>query len=402
MDEEWQPEFLLEPKIAEVEQDLAVYVGNNSEKIDANIPVFFGHVLSIIDTALPGVDDRVHDRIIDDVTLRVLEKSARSGEVEYIEKLFSYAQRLKKRPAGRMIFDIILGFKLIEIGRYREAIEQLNRFRRVDAIIYTAIAYCYHILAGEIAPTEKGGNAGKPGQMALNAREQMIELVRVRPPVNRLKFPQVVRELRVNKIFWFMLKLGIEWFPDEPEFLKIGLEKARLDENRSMRGELLTIAAERYYNDMIFLRELYSYRIEERDATAAAGVVKQMIQHYPQELEPIYYGLQLSIISQQSTAYARFRKLAMSNKMPANVLMLLDFVYQLVMGGRMGALASLDTIRSRLTSKNHYLTLIAYLTEDAFSDDIERAKKARIVLMESIDQYCLKVIMMKGGAVQEP
>jgi hypothetical protein len=397
MGEEWQPEFTLETKVDQVEQDLVTYIEKNSDKIDSNIPIFFGHVLSIIDNSLPGIDDKTHDRIIDDITLRVLEKSDRSNDVDYIGKLFSHAQRLKRRPGGRMIFDIILGFKLIEIGKYHDAIEQLKKFRRVDAIIYTAIAYCYYILATETVYGDKSGNVGKTSQMALNAREQLIELVRVRPPVNRLKFPQVVKELRINKIFWFMMKLGIEWFPDEPEFLKIGIEKAKLDENQVMRGELLAIAAERYYNDMVFLRELYSYKIEERDAAGAASVVKQMIQHYPQELEPVYYGLQLSIISQQSTAFARFRKLAISNKMPVNILLLLDFTYQLVMGGKTEAFASLDRIKTRLTMKNHYLTLIEYLTDDVFSDDQARAKKARSVLMDSLDQYCLKLVMMKGA-----
>jgi hypothetical protein len=395
MVEEWQPEFIIETKVDLVKQDLMAYIEKNSEKIDSNIPIFFGHVLSIIDNSLPDIDDKIYDRLIDDITVKVLEESSRSNEVDYIEKLFSHAYRLKRRPGGKMIFDIILGLKLIEIGKYHDAIEQLKRFRKVDAIIYTAIAYCYYILATETFSTEKGPSAGKTSNMALNAREQLIELARLRPPVNRLKFPRVIKELRVNKIFWFMLKLGIEWFPEEPEFLIIGLEKAKMDGNQVMRGELLTIASERYYNDMVFLRELYSYKVEERDAAGAAAVVKQMIQHHPKELEPVYYGLQLSIISQQGTAYARFRKMAIANKMPIQVLMLLDFAFELIMGKKEGAIAGLEIIRTRLAKKNHYMILIEYLTEDTFSDDEVRAKHARKVLMDSIDQYCLNLIIMK-------
>jgi hypothetical protein len=231
--------------------------------------------------------------------------------------------------------------------------------------------------------------------MALNAREQMIELARVRPPVNRLKFPRVIKDLKVNKIFWFMLKLGIEWFPEEPRFLTIGLEKATLDGNQVMRGELLTIASERYYNEMEFLRELYSYKISERDATGAAAVIKQMTQHHPQDLEPVYYGLQLSIISQQATAYARFRKMAVANGMPVQVLMLLDFSFSLVKGNKEEAFAGLDMIRARMAKKNHYLILIEYLAEDAFSENEGRARHARSVLMDSIDQYCLNLITRK-------
>ncbi|MDD1706220.1 MAG: hypothetical protein LUQ12_04200, partial [Methanoregulaceae archaeon] len=254
--------------------------------------------------------------------------------------------------------------------------------------------YCYHILATD--SEEAAGDRRKTSSHALNAREQMIELARVRPPVNRLKFPGVVGELRVNKIFWFMLKLGIEWFPQEPEFLKIGLEKAKLDHNQKMRGELLAIASERYYDDMVFIRELYSYKIEERDAAGAAAVVKQMIQHYPDELEPVYYGLKLSIISQQATAYGRFRHMAITKKMPDTILYLLDFSFEMVTGKKTEAHAILEKIKTRLAGKNHYLTLIEYLAEDAFSDDEKRSKKARKILMDSIDQYCLKLVKMKA------
>lgn len=395
MVEEWQPEFIVEAKVDGVRQDLMAYIVKNSQKIDSNIPIFFGHVLSIIDNSLPHLDDKIYDRLIDDITVKVLEESSKSNDVEYIERLFNHAYRLKRRPGGKMIFDIILGLKMIEIGKYRDAIEQLKPFRKVDAIIYTTIAYCYHILATETYTGETGPERGKTSDMALNAREQMIELARVRPPVNRLKFPRVIKELKVNKIFWFMLKLGIEWFPEEPQFLIIGLEKAKLDGNQVMRGELLTIASERYYNEMSFLRELYSYKIGERDATGAAAVIKQMIQHHAKDLEPVYYGLQLSIISQQPTAYARFRKMAVANGMPIRILMLLDFSFSLVKGSKEEAVAGLEIIRARMAKTNHYLILIEYLTEDAFSEDEKRAKHARSVLMDSIDKYCLKLISMK-------
>jgi hypothetical protein len=393
MVEEGQQDTLIEARVETVREDLVRYIENNSEKIDSNIPIFFGHVLSIIDHSLPDIGDKAHDRLIDDITVRVIEQSSRSSDVEYIEKIFSHAFRLKRRPGGKMIFDIILGFKLIDIGKYHEAIEQLKRFRKVDAIIYTAIAYCFHVLSTE-TPGESHTPRGRTSDNALNAREQMIELIRVRPPVNRLKFPRIVGELRVNKIFWYMLKLGIEWFPQEPEFIKIGLEKANMDGNQVMRGELLVIAAERYYSDMIFLRELYTYKIEERDASGAASVIKQMIQHHPDALEPIYYGLQLSIISQQPTAYARFRKMAIAKKMPINIILLLDLTLELIMGRRAEAYSCLEQIKTRLTSKNHYLILIEYLANDTFADDENRVKKARKALMESLDQYCLKLLRM--------
>lgn len=395
MEHEWQPDSLIETRLNNVRQDLIRYIENNSEKIDTNIPVFYGHVVSLIENSLPEIDDKSHDQLIDEITIRVLNQSSRSSSVDYIEKLFNHAYRLKRKPGGKMIFDVILGLKMIDIGNYYEAIEQLKPFRKADAMIYTAIAYCYHVLSTEKASSAIHSHGGKTGDMALNAREQLIEMVRVRPPVNRLRFPRVAGDLRINKIFWYMLKRAIEWFPEEPEFLKIGLEKARMDGNQGMQGELLTIATERYYNDMVFLRELYSYRLEQNDAAGAAGVVKQMIQHYPDELEPVYHGMQLSMMLQQGVAYGRFRKMAIAKGMPDHVVYLLDFAFELMSGKRAEASSSLEKIRQRLSTRNHYLTLIEYMTEDVFSDDTGRARKARATLLDSIDQYCLRLVKMK-------
>ncbi len=91
--------------------------------------------------------------------------------------------------------------------------------------------------------------------MSLAAREQMIELIRLNPPINRLQDLEIAEDPRINKIFWFMIKQAIEWFPSEREFIRIGIEKASRDGKRDIKEELLNIAIERFYNDMFFLRE---------------------------------------------------------------------------------------------------------------------------------------------------
>jgi len=192
-----------------------------------------------------------------------------------------------------------------------------------------------------------------------------------------------------------MLRLSVDWFPAEVEFLKIGLEKARKDGNRDMRGELLKIASERYFSDMFFLRDLYHYKIEIRDASGATAVVRQMMQQHPDELEPVYYGMQLSIISSQNSAYSSFRKIAVGKKMPSNVLALLDFEFELVAGKKTETYACLEEIRNRALPKSHYLILIEYATEDAFSGEEKRAKAARKALLDSLDLYCMKILKMK-------
>jgi hypothetical protein len=223
----------------------------------------------------------------------------------------------------------------------------------------------------------------------------MIELARMRPPVNRLKFPQVVQDLRVNKIFWFMIKAALDWFPQEPEFIKIGLEKAKKDSNREMRGELLKLASERYYNDMFFLRDLYHFKLEARDAGGATAVVRQMMQQHPDELEPIYYGMQLSLITSQSSAFQKFRSSAVSRRMPPHIVLLLDFGFMVVSGRKAEAETILDDSKKKLPALGYYLDILGYLFADIFSEDEKRAKVARKVFLDSIDQYCLRILKMR-------
>lgn len=395
MDDEWQPDAVLDIRIANIKKELMEYVENNSEKIDNNIPMFYGYVLSVIESSIPAISDVAHDRLIDELTVKVLEASKKSGDVEYIERLFNYAVRMRRRQTGHMLFDIILGFKLIDLAKYNPAIDILKKYRTIDSIICTAIAYCYYILSEEYQGDGLPQGNRRPSEMALHAREQIIELARLRPPVNRLKFPQVVQELKVNKIFWFMIRLAIDWFPAEVEFLKIGLEKAKKDQNREMRGELLKIASERYFNDMFFLRDLYHFRIEARDANGATAVVRQMMQQHPDQLEPIYYGLQLSIISSQNSAYGSFRKIAVEKKMPQNILLLLDFAFELIAGKEPESLACLEEIKRRILSKSHYLLLVEYIATDVFSDDEKRSKSAKKAILDSLDLYCMKLLKMK-------
>jgi len=392
---EWVPDALIEQKMGQTKKEMMEYIEKNSEKIDSNLPVFFGHVVSILENNFPDIPDQVYDRFIDDVTVKVLEESKRSTDVEYIERLFRHATRVKRKFTGRAIFDIVLGLKLIDIGKYKDAIDILMKYRTVDAIVCTAIAFSYYELSALELPPDQRMERSTTSSMALSAREQMIELARLQPPVNRLRFPQVIQELRVNKIFWFMIRLAIDWFPDQPVYLKIGLEKAKKDQNREMRGELLKIASERYYSDMFFLRDLYHFKREARDAAGATAVVRQMMQQHPDELEPLYYGLQLAIMSSQESAYQKFRSTAISKKMPAHVILLLDLAFFLISGRRTDAEVMFEDMEKKLPALGYYLTTLGYIMQDVFSEDEKRSRTARKVFLDSIDQYCLKLLKMK-------
>ena len=259
MDEECQPDAIVRVKLNQLKKDFFDYIDKNSDKIDANVPVFYGQVIDTLEKTLPNVNDDLYDHFIDSITMRVLEKSTMSKDIAYVEKLFDYAERNKRRRTGKSLFDIVLGIKLINLGKYAEAIEQLKKYRNVDVLICPALAYCYSARA-----PQQGGDIDQEEQIrgptpsALAAREQMIELVRLNPPINRLKEMGIGDDPGINKIFWFMLKQAIAWFPEERDFLRIGIEKASKDGKRDIREELLGIAIERFFDDMYFLRELYS------------------------------------------------------------------------------------------------------------------------------------------------
>lgn len=223
----------------------------------------------------------------------------------------------------------------------------------------------------------------------------MIELIRLNPPVNRLVEMEVNEDPEINRIFWFMINLAIEWFPEEREFIRIGLEKATKDQKRDIREELLKIATDRFYSDMFFLREQYRFKLESRDGGGMAGVVKQMIQQYPDEIEPVYYGLKLSIITVRSESYNRFRKLALSKNIPQNVLLLLDFAFELMNGKQYEALACLDEIKMNFGNQHCYVTLLEYVAHDFFAEDEKKVKQAKKAMIDSIDQYCLEILKIK-------
>jgi hypothetical protein len=397
MDEEWQPDAIVRLKLEQIKREFFDYIDKNIDKIDANVPVFYGHVIATLEKNLPDVSDELHDRFIDTITIRVLDASRRSDEIPFVEKLFDYAERNKCKKTGKALYDIMLGMKMINRGKYPDAIELLKKYRTVDALICPAVAYCYFVLSTqEGSVTDIDNTFHRPKQTVLDAREQMIELVRLNPPVNRLKDMDVGEDPNINKIFWFMIKLAIEWFPSEREYIRIGLEKASKDGKREIKAELLTVAIERFNSDMFFLRELYQFKLESRDAGGVAGVVKQMIQQHPDEIEPIYFGLKLSIITVRSGPYYRFRKLALSKNIPRNALLLLDFAFELMSGKQYEALACLDEIKAKFGPRHYYVTLLEYVVHDLLSDDEKKVKQAKKAILDSIDQYCQKLLKIKN------
>jgi hypothetical protein len=146
---------------------------------------------------------------------------------------------------------------------------------------------------------------------------------------------------------------------------------------------------------MFFLRELYKLKLENRDAGGVAGVVKQMTQQYPDDIEPIYYGLKLSIITSRMDTYFRFRKLAVTKSIPAQALLLLDYSFELMSGKQAEAAACMDEIKKRFGPQHFFVTLLEYVAHDFQSDDTKKVKRAKKAVFDAIDQYCIKLLKIE-------
>lgn len=390
MREEKLSDAIVYDKLKLLKKDFFGYIERNTVKVDANLPVFYGYVISAVDASFPNISDDVYDEFIDSITFKVLDVSSSSGNSEYIRKVIANAIRFKKKKDAEMGVNIVVGLKLVKTGDYVHALEYLKRYIALDAKIGAAVAYCYYALSlREFKKDDESARNYRPGEMELLARETLLNLTRLHPPLNALPQLKVDDPAFLEKTFWQMIYTGLEWFPSEKWFVEVGLKNAVSTSNADMRKRLLEIGAERFYTDIHFLREMFYYNLENRDAGGAAGVVNQLIRQYPDELEPIYLGLKLSLLATRKTSYLSFRKLAIAKGMQPYILELLDFVFDLLNNEPQEATNRIADIDAEYPHLKYYTTTLRYVALDVTSNNDVRIKKAKKALLESVDQFCL-------------
>lgn len=383
-------------KLKLLKKDFFGYVERNTVKVDANLPVFYGYVISALDASFPNLSDDVHDEFIDTITFKVLDASRNSGDSEYIRKVIANAVRFKRKKNAETGVNIVVGLKLVKTGDYVHALDYLKKYSTLDAKIGTAVAYCYYALSlREFKKDDESAKNYRPGEMELMARETMLDLTRTRPPVNALPQLQIDDPSFLEKTFWQMVFTGLEWFPSEKWFVETGLENAVSSGNAEMRKRLLEIGSERFYSDIHFLREMFYYNLENRDAGGAAGVVNQLIKQYPDELEPVYLGLKLSLLMTKKITYHNFRKLAIAKSMPGHIIEVLDFAFDLLNHEPQEATNRITDFETDYPRFRYYATALRYLASDFSSNNEVRIKKARKALLDSVDQFCLDELEKK-------
>lgn len=377
-------------KLHLLKKDFFGYIERNTVKVDSNLPVFYGYVISAMESSFPHLPDDTYDEFIDAITFKVLDASANIGDFEYVKRVMSNALRFKKKRHAEKGINIVVGLRLLKTGDYPHALNFLKPYALLDVKVGTAVAYCYYILSlREFKQDDETAKAYRPGEMELLAREMLLTLARKQPPINSLKQLELDDPAFLEKIFWQMIFTGLEWFSNEKWFVEVGLKNAAYTHDGAMRKRLLDIGAERFYSDIYFLREMYYYKLENRDAPGAAGVVNQLIKQYPDNLEPIYLGLKLSLLTTRKITYHSFRKLAATKGMPPHIIELCDFTFDLLNNEHKEAITRITDFEMEFPQFRHYAITLRYIANDFLSNDEIRIKKAKIALLDSLEQFCL-------------
>jgi hypothetical protein len=122
-----------------------------------------------------------------------------------------------------------------------------------------------------------------------------------------------------------------------------------------------------------------------------------MTQQYPDDIEPIYYGMKLSVITGRMDTYFRFRKLAFNKSIPAQAPLLLDYTFEMMSDKKIEAAACMDEIKKQFGPQHFFVTLLDYVAHDFLSEDPKKVKRAKKASFDAIDQYCMKLLKIEAG-----
>ena len=371
-------------------KDFFGYIEKHGSKIEENLPVFFGHVIAALENSFPTVSDIHFDEFIDAISFKLLDGSSKDLTPEFIERIRANAQRSKRRPLDGTGTALVAGLTLLKRRDWYHAAEYLRDYALSDAGIGIALAYCYYMLGLQRTARNGPNHDAGPDIRELEAREVLVNLAQAKTRLQTVRYQDLTEFGFLDRPFWTMIFAAIDWFPSEQYFMRLGLQRARESGDIVRREQILNLGIERFFDDMFFLRELYALKLEQRDGAGAAGVLKQMMQQAPGELEPIYYGLKLSLLTTRRITYYSFRRLAITNGMPLHVLSILDYVFSLFSERPAEAVGILRDLRREHPELLSLETAVEYMARDLASEDQGRVKRAKKALVDTVDYYCME------------
>ncbi|MDN7013730.1 hypothetical protein FGW20_11945 [Methanoculleus sp. FWC-SCC3] len=381
------PEVVVSNRLEKEKAEIFSYIESNAEAIDENFPIFFGNVVMLLDRAGVPITDAVYDEFIDAIVFRVFEVSKRAGDVKFLNRACEIACGMKRKKERKAGVYLAAAVKLMKIGMPLAATIFLQPYRKHDAAVGCWYAYCSYMLYKE-GSTEPGYSAAERWNYLKAARQYMEELGQLQPGLQRLVRGELEQDTWLAEPFWVMIFLATEWIPENRWFLEIGITRGKQEKNEVALVKMLQIGLIRFPDEMFFYREAYQLKFEQGDLANAMGLIHDLIQRFPNDLEPVYYGLRTALYLPQEGEFNRFRKTAEHLKMPGHVLCLIDYAYAFLRGKRGQAALCLDEFRRKYPSLNYYSDMLRFVTADIPAT--ERGVNAAVFI--SVDHFCKKML----------
>lgn len=386
------PEIVVSERLDKAKSEIFSHIETNAEAIDANFPTFFGKIATILERAGASISDQVYDDFIDSVVYQVFTVSQRADDPRFVNRVCDVACGLKRREKRKTGAHLAAAIKLLKIGMPIAATTYLRPYWKHDATVGFWYAYCHYVLYKE-GSTEPGYSAAERWEYLKSARQCMDELGQLRPRLNLLVRGELERDTWLAEPFWIMIFLATEWLPDNRWFLHTGLLRAKRDQSDAILVKLLQIGLVRFPDDITFYREAYHLKFKQGDLGDTLSFIYDMLEKFPADPEPIYYGLRTSLYVPQDTDYNNFRKLAEESEMPERVLYLIDYGHAVFRGRPDKAALFISELQKRYPSLKYYLDLLQFITSEApaHSDSVNAA------IFTSIDGFCKRVLKIDGS-----
>lgn len=363
-----------------------LYIRENSEAIDRSLPLFFAHVGSALEDGYERLSDPDYNFFLDEIACEVFRNSSRMNDPAFDYELGAILAQ-HKRNGGRGGLDLVSGLHSIMRGVYHNAVLLLKKYRFIDPLIGSAIAYCSIQMDREEEETDR-----QHSDPLLSAREQLMAMSEHRPPL--VSHPLLTEDENdlLSSLFWDVYEQAREWFPHDEWFPEIALCKAESDGDARRYDSVLKEAISSFPDDIRFLRRAFQGALERESLESAAVILQRMIRVMPDGMEPAYYGLKLATITGKAEIFYRFRKQAIIRGIPLYIIHLLEYIFEILRRNHEGAVKMRQRFSALYPRIGYSMDLFTYLEEDIFSGDPVRQKRGMQALLPIVDRFAMSVL----------
>ncbi len=370
----------------QIRERFCQYIQENSDVIDRSLPLFFAHVVSALEEGDEALPDPEYNYFLDEIACEVFRHSSRMNDPAFDQELGAILAH-HKRNGGRGGLDLVSGLHSIRRGKYPDAILLLKKYRYIDPLIGSAIAYCY---------IQAGREGAEPDRLhsdpLLSARDQLMAMSEHRPPLVSHPLLAEDEDNLLSSLFWDVYEQAREWFPHDEWFPEIALCKAERDGDARRYDSVLTEAISSFPDDIRFLRRAFQVALDKRSLESAAVILQRMIRVIPDGMEPAYYGLKLATITGKAEIFYRFRKQAIIRGIPLYLIHLLEYIFEILRRNHDGAMKTRQRFSALYPRIGYSMDLFTYLEEDIFSGDPVRQKRGMQALMPIVDKFAMSVL----------